>query len=48
MHLNFGIVFRGSKTNLFPDHLVFLISDDIKEDHFRRCPKSEREMQDSL
>ena len=45
-HLNFRIVFRGSKTNLFPEHLVFLISDHIREDHLRRFPISERETQD--
>ena len=48
MHLNFHIVFPGNKTNLFPEHLVFLISDDIKEDHLRCCPMSEREKQDHM
>ena len=47
-HLNFRIVFQGSKINLFPEHLVFLISDDIKEDHPRRCQISESEKQDAL
>ena len=36
------------KTILFPEHLAFLISDDIKEDHTCRCPISEREKQDPL
>ena len=43
MHLNFRIVFRGSKTNMFPEHLVFLISDNIKDDHLRPCPITDRE-----
>ena len=43
MHLNFRIVFRGSKTNMFPEHLVFLMSDNIKDDHLRRCPITDRE-----
>ena len=46
--LNFRIVFRGSKTALFTEHLFFLISDDIKENHIRHCPISEREKQYSL
>ena len=46
MHLNFRIIFRESKTNFFPEHLVFLTSGDIEEDHIRRCPISEREKQD--
>ena len=33
---------------MFPEHLIFLISDDIKEDHLCRCQISEREKQDSL
>ena len=37
-----------SKTNFFLEHLLFLISDDIKEDHLRHFPTSEREKQDSL
>ena len=48
IYVNFRIVFQGSKTNLFPEHLVFLVSDDIKEDHLRHCSISEREKQDSL
>ena len=36
------------KTKLFQEHFVFLISDDIKKDHLRRCPLSEREKQDPL
>ena len=47
IHLNFQIVFRGSKTNLLPHHLIFLVSDDIKENHRRRCSIPEREEQDS-
>ena len=46
MHLNFCGVSQGSKTNLFPKHLVFLISGDIKENHVRHCPIPEREKQD--
>ena len=41
--LNFRIVIRGSKTNLFPEHLVFLILHDIEEDHLRHYPISETE-----
>ena len=37
IHVNHRIVFRVSETNLFPEHFVFL-----EEDHFRRCPISER------
>ena len=48
IHLNFRIVFRGIKKNLFPEHLIFLVSDDIKEDHLCRCQISEREKQNSL
>ena len=33
---------------LFPGHLAFLISDDIKEDHLYHCPLSEREKQGFL
>ena len=42
--LIFRKVFRGSKTDLF----LFLISNDIKENHIRHCTISEREKQDSL
>ena len=48
MLLNFRLVFRGSKANLFPEYFVFVISDDIKEDHIRCCLIAEREMQNSL
>ena len=48
IHLNFRIVFQGIKKYLFPEHLIFRISDDIKEDHLCRCQISEREKQDSL
>ena len=48
IYLNFRIVFRGSKTKLFQEHLVFLISDDIKKGHLRRCQLSEREKEDCL
>ena len=41
--LNFRTVIRGSKTNLFPEHLVFLILHDIEEDHLRHYPISETE-----
>ena len=48
VHLIFRKVFRGSKTDLFPEHLFFLISNDIKENHIPHCMISEREKQDSL
>ena len=36
------------KTNLFPEHFVFLISDDIKEDHIRCCLIVGREKRNPL
>ena len=33
---------------MFPEYLVFLISDDIKEDHIRRFLKPETEKQNPL
>ena len=33
---------------MFPEHFVFLISDDIKEDHIRCCLIAEREKQNLL
>ena len=33
---------------MFPDHVVFLVSDDIKDDHLRRWPISEGEKQDPM
>ena len=33
---------------MFPEHFVFLISDDIKEDHIRCCLIAEREKQNFL
>ena len=42
------MVFHGSKTNLFPVHLAFLISGDINEDHIHRCLIPEREKQNLL
>ena len=48
IQLNFRLVFRGSKTNVFPERFVFLISDDIKEDHIRCCLIAEREKQNPL
>ena len=33
---------------MFPEHFVFLISDDIKEDHIRCCLIAEREKQNPL
>ena len=41
-------MFRESKKSINPERLVFLISDDIKEDNLRRCPTSERVKQDPL
>ena len=48
IQLNFRLVFRGSKTNVFPERFVFLISDDIKEDHIRCFLIAEREKQNPL
>ena len=48
IHLNFCIVFREIKKKLFPEHLIFQIFDDIKEDHLSCCQISEREKQDTL
>ena len=48
MHLDFHIVFRQSKTDLFLEHFAFLILDDIEVDHICRYPTSEKEKQDPL